>query len=150
MFRRRYTMLETRFGVEIEMTGITRKKAAETLAGFFWTEAKYAGTYYETYTVKDRNSRTWKLIRDGSIRCQLTNKRGRRDFTAADRYSMEGRTVHIQHTETKHRQLDPRIDKGSVNHREPFRQDTGIAPLVVYLMNKMYNKTYFYLIWRFL
>ena len=89
MFRRRYTMLDTRFGIEIEMTGITRKKAAETLAGFFGTEAEYAGTSYETYTVKDRDGRTWKLMRDGSIRCQLTNKRGISDFTAADRYSVE-------------------------------------------------------------
>ena len=89
MFRRRYTMLDTRFGIEIEMTGITRKKAAETLAGFFGTEAEYAGTSYETYTVKDRDGRTWKLMRDGSIRCQLTNERGIRDFTAADRYSVE-------------------------------------------------------------
>ena len=40
MFRRRYTMLDTRFGIEIEMTGITRKKAAETLAGFVGTEAE--------------------------------------------------------------------------------------------------------------
>ena len=136
-------MLETRFRVEIEMTWITRKKASETLAGFFWTETEYADTSYKTYTVKERNSRTWKLMRDGSIRCQLTNERGRRDFTGTDRYSMEGRTVHIQHTETKHRQLAPRIDKGSVNRRESFRQDTGIAPLVVYLRNKMYNETYF-------
>ena len=82
-------MLDTRFGVEIEMTGITRKKAAEALAGFFGTEAEYAGTSYETYTVKDRDGRTWKLMRDGSIRCQLTNERGIRDFTAADRYSVE-------------------------------------------------------------
>ena len=89
MFRRRYTMLDTRFGIEIEMTGITRKKAAETLAGFFGTKAEYAGTSYETYTVKDRDGRTWKLMRDGSIRCQLTNERGIRDFTAADRYSVE-------------------------------------------------------------
>ena len=89
MFRRRYIMLETRFRVEIEMTGITRKKASETLAGFFWTETEYAGTSYKTYTVKERNSRTWKLMRDGSIRCQLTNERGIRDFTAADRYSVE-------------------------------------------------------------
>ena len=89
MFRRRYTMLDTRFGIEIEMTGITRKKAAEALAGFFGTKAEYAGTSYETYTVKDRDGRTWKLMRDGSIRCQLTNERGIRDFTAADRYSVE-------------------------------------------------------------
>ena len=82
-------MLDTRFGIEIEMTGITRKKAAETLAGFFGTKAEYAGTSYETYTVKDRDGRTWKLMRDGSIRCQLTNERGIRDFTAADRYSVE-------------------------------------------------------------
>ena len=81
MFRRRYIMLETRFGAEIEMIGITRKKASETLAGFFWTETEYAGTSYKTYTVKERNSRTWKLMRDGSIRCQLTNERGRRDFS---------------------------------------------------------------------
>ena len=74
MFRRRYTMLEARFGIEIEMTGITRKKAAEALAGFFGTEAEYAGTSYETYTVKDRDGRTWKMMRDGSIRCQLTNE----------------------------------------------------------------------------
>ena len=40
MFRRRYIMLETRFGAEIEMIGITRKKASETLAGFFGTEAE--------------------------------------------------------------------------------------------------------------
>ena len=48
---------------------------------------------------------------------------------------MEGRTVHIQHTEEEHRQLNPRVDKGSVNRRESFRQDPGVAPLVVY-MNK--------------
>ena len=28
-------MLDTRFGIEIEMTGITRKKAAEALVEFF-------------------------------------------------------------------------------------------------------------------
>ena len=70
-------------------------------------------------------------------------KRTKGFLTGTDRYSMEWRTVHIQHTETKHRQLAPRIDKGSVNRRESFRQDTGIAPLVVYLRNKMYNETYF-------
>ena len=40
MFRRRYTMLNTRIGVEIEMTGITRKRTTETLAGFFGTETE--------------------------------------------------------------------------------------------------------------
>lgn len=44
MFRRRYIMLETRFGAEIEMIGITRKKASETLAGFFWTETAEHGS----------------------------------------------------------------------------------------------------------
>lgn len=47
---------------------------------------------------------------------------------------MEGRTVHIQHPAQEHRQLNPRIDKGNVNRRKPFRQDPGVAPLVVYLM----------------
>lgn len=34
------------FGTEIEMTGITRQRAAEVVAELFGTEAFYDGTYY--------------------------------------------------------------------------------------------------------
>lgn len=56
------------FGVEIELTGITRKKAAQVIADFFGTESFYIGTYYDTYGAKDGKGRTWKAMSDSSIR----------------------------------------------------------------------------------
>ena len=35
---------EQKFGIEIEMTGITRAKAAEVTAEYFGTRVKYLGT----------------------------------------------------------------------------------------------------------
>ena len=40
---------EQRFGIEIEMTGITRQKAAEVTAQYFGTSSRYLGTFYDTY-----------------------------------------------------------------------------------------------------
>ena len=48
------------FGVEIELTGISRKNAAKVIAEYYGTRAQYAGTYYQTWTAKDRAGRTWK------------------------------------------------------------------------------------------
>ncbi|MCI9071442.1 MAG: virulence associated protein [Lachnospiraceae bacterium] len=58
---------EQRFGIEIEMTGITRQEAAEVAAAYFGTESYYAGTGYETYTALDRQGRQWKFMMDASI-----------------------------------------------------------------------------------
>lgn len=55
------------FGVEIEMTGLTRERAAQALSEYFGTDYDYTGGTYETYTVHDQQGRTWKLMRDGSI-----------------------------------------------------------------------------------
>lgn len=55
------------FGVEVEMTGITRGQAAHALADYFGTEAQYTGGTYGTWTVKDPRRRTWKLVSDSSI-----------------------------------------------------------------------------------
>ena len=41
------------FGVEIEMTGITREQAARALAEYFGTEAQYRGGTYDTWVAKD-------------------------------------------------------------------------------------------------
>ncbi|NBI93183.1 amidoligase, partial [Lachnospiraceae bacterium] len=60
-------MRTQRFGIEIEMTGITRKKAAEVIAEYFGIESFYLGTYYKTYGAKDRQGRTWKATYDSSI-----------------------------------------------------------------------------------
>lgn len=57
-----------RYGVEVEMTGITRAKAASIIAEVFGTRASSAdGSCYHTITIKDQSSRTWKVMRDSSI-----------------------------------------------------------------------------------
>lgn len=80
-------MRTQRFGIEIEMTGITRKKAAEVIAEYFGTESFYLGTYYKTYGAKDRQGRTWKATFDSSIIAQ--KKSGGRTVQAADEYKCE-------------------------------------------------------------
>ena len=80
-------MRTQRFGIEIEMTGITRKKAAEVIAEYFGTESFYIGTYYKTYGAKDRQGRTWKATYDSSIIAQ--KKSGGRTVQAADEYKCE-------------------------------------------------------------
>ena len=80
-------MRTQRFGIEIEMTGITRKKAAEVIAEYFGTESFYLGTYYKTYGAKDRQGRTWKATFDSSIIAQ--KKSGGRTMRAADEYKCE-------------------------------------------------------------
>lgn len=80
-------MRTQRFGIEIEMTGITREKAAEAIAEYFGTESFYIGTYYKTYGAKDRQGRTWKATFDSSIIAQ--KKSGGRTVQAADEYKCE-------------------------------------------------------------
>ena len=58
---------EQKFGIEIEMTGITRAKAAEVTAEYFGTRVKYLGTYYDTYAAIDTEGRQWKFMSDSSI-----------------------------------------------------------------------------------
>ena len=55
------------FGVEIEMTGITRSQAAQALARYFETTARHTGGGYDAWTVKDPEGKAWKLMSDGSI-----------------------------------------------------------------------------------
>lgn len=61
---------EQRFGIEIEMTGITREKAAEVTAEYFGTQTHYVGTYYDTYAAIDSQGRQWKFMSDASITAQ--------------------------------------------------------------------------------
>lgn len=58
---------EQRFGIEIEMTGISRRKAAEVTAAFFGTRSAHIGGGYDAYDALDRQGRQWKFMSDGSI-----------------------------------------------------------------------------------
>jgi methionine--tRNA ligase beta chain len=72
------------FGVEIEMTGITRSTAAKVIAGYFNTTATHIGGCYDSYSVRDNDNRQWKIMRDASLRC--TNRSGEQ---ASALYSVE-------------------------------------------------------------
>ena len=80
-------MRTQRFGMEIEMTGITRERAAQVIGGYFGTAAVYAGGGYYTHKATDRQGRIWKCMRDGSIHCQ--KKRDGRRVSAGSEYSTE-------------------------------------------------------------
>ena len=80
-------MKEQRFGIEIEMTGITRKAAADIAAAYFGTTTNFDGTYYNTYSALDSQGRKWNFMSDSSISAQ--KKSGRQIVTASDDYKTE-------------------------------------------------------------
>ena len=55
------------FGVEVEMTGITREQAAQVLAEYFGTTPCHYGGSYDGWSVKDPEGKKWKLVSDASI-----------------------------------------------------------------------------------
>ncbi|MEA4922838.1 MAG: amidoligase family protein [Eubacteriaceae bacterium] len=63
-------MKNQKYGIEIEMTGITRATAASCVAKYFSTRYSRAYGVYDTYLVPDQSDRTWKVMYDGSIRPQ--------------------------------------------------------------------------------
>ena len=67
------TIKNQNFGIEIELTGITRRKASEVIGNYFGTSNFYLGQGYQTWGAKDRKDRTWKCERDGSIATSTRN-----------------------------------------------------------------------------
>ena len=61
-------MLNGRFGIEIEFTGITRDRAADIVAEHL------NGRVYEGNRVKASDGRTWKITHDASINCQRKSR----------------------------------------------------------------------------
>lgn len=80
-------MKEQRFGVEIEMTGITREQAAKVAAKYFGISSHYDGTFYNTYSALDTQGRKWKFMSDASITPQM--KSGRSIVDAPSEYKTE-------------------------------------------------------------
>ena len=65
------------YGVEIEMTGITRETAARVTASLLGNGARvdYVGGGYNKYRVTDSNGREWLYVSDCSIRAVDSNGR---------------------------------------------------------------------------
>ena len=80
-------MFTTKFGIEIEFTGITRDKAAKVAADFLGGTAERTYDGYDTYKVKAEDERVWKFMSDASIDCQ--RRENGRTGSADRSYSVE-------------------------------------------------------------
>ena len=72
------------FGIEIEMTGLTRCQAARAIAKVLGGTAFHEGGSYDKYTVDDEHGRTWSIVYDGSVKCVDANGN-----SASKSYSVE-------------------------------------------------------------
>jgi len=79
--------LKSRFGIEIEMTGITRRKAAKIIGEHLGGEVKELNDYYGTFKIEAPDGRSWKIMYDGSICTQ--KKSGGQKVSASKEYSVE-------------------------------------------------------------
>lgn len=78
-------MLTGTFGIEIEMTGITRKKAAKIIADEIGGGIVDTRDSYGTQKITGNDGRTWKVMSDASIRKQDTMG----NITSNREYSVE-------------------------------------------------------------
>lgn len=77
-------MLSKNLGIEIEFTGITRRRAAKVLADHLGGRSSQHG---RDYWVAEPSGRIWKVVYDGSIRCQ--KKVDGQRIAAGAEYSVE-------------------------------------------------------------
>ena len=81
-------MFTSRFGIEIEFTGITRNEAARVAAEYLNGTLSSSSDYYGTQTVTAPDGRVWKFMSDGSIHCQRRSH-GRKISVNDRSYSVE-------------------------------------------------------------
>lgn len=74
------------FGVEIELTGLSRRKAARVLAEYFQNEETHKSSY-DRYEVKDNKGRIWTIMRDSSLRAERKTRGN--IISADDEYRVE-------------------------------------------------------------
>jgi hypothetical protein len=79
--------LKTNFGIEIELTGITREKAARVVADHLRGNIERQNDYYDSYKITAPDGRDWKIMYDGSLRTQ--RKVNGQKVAAGREYSVE-------------------------------------------------------------
>jgi hypothetical protein len=72
-------MKDQRFGIEIEMTGLSRQRAGQVLSEHFAVRLYHDGGGYDIYSVLDSQNRKWKIMSDASIHEEC--RRGAADGT---------------------------------------------------------------------
>ena len=82
------TMKKQNFGIEIELTGIARRQAADVIARYFSMGYTHTGGTYDTYVARDRKGRMWKAMSDSSINAEV-KRNGTWLYTADSAYKCE-------------------------------------------------------------
>lgn len=77
------------WGLELEMTGNSRQRAAEVIADFFGTSYVYEGTHYDKHSVTDSLGRKWTVMSDASIIPLQKNRTSGRITSAPDTHKVE-------------------------------------------------------------
>lgn len=119
------------FGCEIELTGINRATAAQTLADLFGTRAEHSGGGYDAYRVKDLDGKEWKIVRDGSIHPECR----RRSVLIGETYKVELNSPKLEYGEMEKLQEVVRALRragGIVN--DSCGMDNTIAALRLFLL----------------
>ncbi|HEY9059211.1 MAG TPA: amidoligase family protein [Pseudobacteroides sp.] len=80
-------MKNTRFGIEIEFTGITRAKAAEAVGKFLNGTIQCTNNGYDCRKITAPDGRVWQVMSDASVRPE-TKENGRTQ-SAGDTYKVE-------------------------------------------------------------
>lgn len=80
-------MLKARFGIEIEFTGITKDEATRIVANHLNGRIENVFDGYKTRKIYQQDGRAWKIMNDGSIKCQ--RKVDGIKMTASTEYSCE-------------------------------------------------------------
>lgn len=64
-------MLKTKFGIEVEFTGITRTKASRITEKHFGGRLTKLGGYYDKHQIETADGRKWTIMSDASISPQV-------------------------------------------------------------------------------
>lgn len=102
------------FGCEIELTGINRATAAQTLADLFGTRAEHSGGGYDAYRVKDLDGKEWKIVRDSSIHPECR----RRSVLIGETYKVELNSPKLKYGEMEKLQEVVRSLRRAGGHRK--------------------------------
>ncbi len=86
------------YGVEVEMTGITREQAAHALAAYFGTTPQHTGGGYDAWIIPDAEGKEWKIMSDSSISAEQKTGRGY-NHTGNRQYQVEMVTPKLTYPE---------------------------------------------------
>ena len=116
------TIQNQNFGIEIELTGITRQTASKVIADYFGTTHRFIGDgCYKVWGATDRKGRTWKCERDASIRTE--RKVAGQLQWAGDEYSCEMVSPILQYEDIEDLQ---NIIRALVKHGALANESCGI------------------------